>query len=186
MVEEVENLKKHVEQAIGRVAAEYSYAKDLEKDLKRIENDSAEAAIKDAKKGLRILRWVGRGERRAHRSEEKIIDELKALGDILPAKLKDREEELLKELVVADGKLVRAASMYTGDLRKELLAIETDEQLLKRLDEGENGDKVKGDLQHLFKSAESEVNELIKWIGATEAILKEIEGFEKSLEKISA
>jgi hypothetical protein len=186
MVEEVENLKKHVEEAIGLVAAEYSYAKDLEKDLKKIEADGAEAAIKDAKKGLRILRWIGRGERRAHRSEVKIIHELKALGEILPAKLKDREEELLKDLVVSDGKLVKAASMFTGDIRKELLAIETDEQLLTRLSDGENGDKVKSDLQQLFKSAESEVSELIKWISATEAILKEIEGFEQALEKISA
>ena len=186
MVEEVEHLKKHVERAIGKVAAEYSYAKDLEKDLKRIESDTADAAIKDAKKGLRILRWIGRGERRAHRTEMKIIDELKELGKILPEKLKKQEEALLRDLVVADGKLVKAASMYTGDLRKELLDIETDEQLLKRIEKKGDGQRVKQDLQRLFKDAERIVADLIKWIGATEAILKNIEGFEQVLEKISA
>lgn len=186
MVEEVEHLKRDVEKAIGLVAAEYSYAKDLEKDLKKIESDTAEDAIKDAKKGLRILRWIGRGERRAHRSEARIIDELKALGKILPENLKKQEEELLRDLVVADGKLVKAASMFTGDLRKELIEIQTDEQLLKRLEKKGDGEKVKQDLQRLFKDAERIVTDLIKWIGATEAILKSIEGFEQVLEKISA
>jgi hypothetical protein len=186
MVEEVEHLKKDVERAVGRVAAEYSYAKDLEEDLKKIESDTADDAIKDAKKGLKILRWIGRGERRAHRSEMKIIDELKALGNILPDKLKEQEEKLLQELVIADGKLVKAASMYTGDLRKELIDIQTDEQLLKRLEEKGDGEKVKQDLQRLFKDAERIVTDLIKWIRGTEVILKNIEGFERVLEKISA
>ena len=41
-------------------------------------------------------------------------------------------------------------------------------------------------LKTLFEDAEKIVADLIKWIGATEAILKNIEGFEQVLEKISA
>ena len=186
MVEEVEQLKRQVEKAIGLVAAEYSYAKDLETNLKKIEGDKADVAIKDAKRGLRILRWIGRGERRAHRSEEEIITELKSLGKILPNNLKKQEEELLQQLEIAEGKLVKAASMFTGDLRTDLLNIETDEQLISRLKDGENGEKVRKDLQRLFKNANAGVTELIKWIGTTEAILRTIEGFEQTLERLSA
>jgi len=185
MVKELEELKEDVEKAIGRVAAEYSYARDLQNQLKSIENEEPDKALRDVKKGLRILRWVGRAERKADQSEREIIKELKALGKIIPENLKEEEERLLEQLEVAEKKLVKAASIFTGDLRKELLAIQTNEQLLKKLEKDEEG-RIHQNLQKLFREAEMGIAQLIKWIKATEAILKKIEGFEQGLERMAA
>jgi hypothetical protein len=185
MVEELEELKEDVEKTIGRVAAEYSYARDLQNQLKNIENEEPDKALRDVKKGLRILRWVGRSERRVDQSEKAIIKELKALGKIIPENLKDEEERLLKQLEVAEKKLVKAASIFTGDLKKELLAIQTNEQLLEKLEKDEEN-KIHQNLQRLFREAEMGIAELIKWIKGTEAILEKIEGFEQRLERMAA
>jgi len=186
MVEEIEHLKKDVEKAIGRVGAEYSYAKKLLDQLKEIENKEPDEALKEIRKAFHFLRWVGRAERRTDQSEKKIIAELKELGPLLPQKLKEHEEKLLKQLEVAEAKLVKAASIvsFTGELRDDLRKIQTDEQLLKKL-EGKDGEKIKADLQKCFKDAEDGLKDLITWVSATETILENIEGFQSELEKLA-
>ncbi|MBU0457049.1 MAG: hypothetical protein ABH824_03490 [Nanoarchaeota archaeon] len=187
MVKELKLLKEDVEKAIGRVAAEYSYTRDLQDKIEQIEKEAEEsdAALRDAKKGFRILRWIGRAERRVDQSEIRIIDELKELGKILPKNLKEKEEELLKGLEIAEAKLVKAASMFTGGVREDLLNIQTDEQLLKKL-KSKGNEKIKVDLQNCFTKAKNGIKDLEKWLSATEAILKNIKGFEETLERLAA
>ena len=133
VLKELEDLKKDTKRAEDWVAAEFGYAKNLQGQLKEIEESDVDAAQKRIRTGLKILRWVGRGERRADRYEKDVMNELKKLGDILPKTLKDEEEGLSQELGVVEAKLVRAASIFTGDLRNELLDLKTDEQLLAHL-----------------------------------------------------
>ncbi|MBI4980552.1 hypothetical protein HZC30_03290 [Candidatus Woesearchaeota archaeon] len=187
VLKELKNLKKDTERAKDWVAAEFSYAKNLQVKLKDIEKLETSQAEKNIRSGLKILRWVGRGERRADRYERRVMDELKKLGNILPKTLKDEEEDLSKELDVVEAKLVKAASIFTGDLRGELLELETDEQLLAHLQKKkpQEADKIKRLLHQLVEKTENEVDDLMKWIGTTEAVLKKIEGFEAKLEKLS-
>lgn len=187
VLKELKDLREDTKRAKDWVAAEFSYAKDLQVQLKEIEKSDVGVAQKRIRSGLKILRWVGRGERRADRYEKRVMEELKKLENLLPKALKDEEEDLSRELEVVEAKLVRAASIFTGDLRKELLDLKTDEQLLEHLQKKNphEADKIKILLQQLAQKARQGVDELIKWIGATEAVLKKIEGFEAKLEKLS-
>ena len=74
-----------------------------------------------------------------------------------------------------------------GELREELNDIRTEEALLKRL-KGKDGDakNLKAKLAHTFNNVENEVKELIRWVQSTQAILKNIEGFESELEEMAA
>ena len=184
MAEELMELHKHVVKAIGLVAGEYGYSKNFKQQLERIEKEEPKEALRDAKKGMRILRWVGRAERNVDREEKEIIDVLVDLKEMLPDNLQKEEEKLMKQLKVAHAKLLTAASMFRGDVRNDLLQIETDEQLLMKLGE-DKGEKVKADLQRCFKEAEEGIDDLLKWLASTEAILKQIDGFEQRLENLS-
>ena len=182
---ELKHLKSDTAKAIGWVAAEYSYAKDLVQKLEQISKEKPKEAYQDSRKAFRILRWIGRSERKAERSEEKILKKLRVLGPILPNTLRQTEEKLSKELEVVEGKLVRAASTFTGDLRKELLQIQTEEQLLARL-KGEGGERIRLYLENLFAAARAHISEFVRWEKAAEAELRQIKGFEETLERLAA
>jgi len=188
MVKEVEQLKEETRQAVSRVAAEYKYAADFKKELEEIEAEKdPKKANKEIRGGIRILRWIGRAERRVNQSEKKILFGLEELGEILPENLKTKERDLHDQLDIAEKKLVELASMFTGALKKELHDIKTDEALLERYDKDpKQADHIKHHLSSLFKNAKQNVAELIRWIGTTETVLKSIEGFEEILERLSA
>jgi len=175
-----DSLKTDVNKAIGRVAAEYAYLKSLMEKLKQIESEDNRKGIKDTKKALHIFRWVGRAERKANQTELKIIKELTDLGEVVPDSLKNREKELLKELKIAEASLIEAASLFTGKVKKDLLAIETDEELLDKY--GENL-TVRRNLTELLKQSEDTIQNLIRWVNATEQILRKIQGFGSELER---
>ncbi len=185
MVKKLDQLKKDVEQAIGQVAAEYAYAKDLQQQLLKIDNESTDKAIADARKGFRILRWVERAERKADHSEKIIINELQELGPILPQTLQDEEKRLLTQLKVAQSKLIRAASIFDGELKKQLTTIQTDQELLLKI-KGQHTENIRSHLGAIATQAKAGVDDLLKWIAATEIILQQIEGFEKRLEQLAA
>ena len=185
MSDDLQKLKKHIEEAIGLVAAEYGFAKRLHLDLEKIEKEEPQDAHKDIRKGFKILRWIGRGQRKVDRTEHKIFDDLESLGEILPNELKAAEEKLLKQLEIAEGKLLEAASMFTGELRDDLHKIETHEQLLEKFKDDERKEKIHAGLTKLFADAQEGIADLIKWLSSTEAILKGIAGFETKLESFS-
>ena len=188
MVEELKKLEDNTRQAVSRVAAEYKYAVEFKNELEKIEHEQDPGrAIKEVRNGLRVLRWVGRAEGRVNQSEKKILSNLEDLGKILPADLKTREVDLHEKLTVAERKLVELASMFTGKVKTELQDIKTDEALLKRYEKDpEKAKHIHNNLTKLFKDAEAHITELITWIGGTEAILKQIEGFEETIKELSA
>ncbi len=181
----LKKIKEDIKAAIGLVASEYSYAKDLQAKLEILDREETDKALRDTKKGLKILRWVGRGERKVDRSEQRIMEELNELGKILPKTLAEEEQRLLDALKISEAKLVKAASIFTGELREELLEIETDEQLLEKL-QGRDGSKIQADLQNCSRKARASLDELLQWVSSTESILKEIAGFEEKLERMAA
>lgn len=183
MVDDLKKLRKDVEKAIGRVGAEYSYAKALLEKLEEAEREEPKPALKDMKKAMNLFKWLGRGEQEINKSEERIIRKLKDLGEILPEETKSYEEKILEQLEVVHAKLVRSFSRYMGDLRNELNEIRTEEALLKRAEDNE-GLKVK--LASTFRNVKNEIKELEAWVQSTEAVLRNIQGFEEMLEKSSA
>ena len=186
-VKEVEKLDEETRKAVGRVAAEYKYALDFKKELQQIEQDNPEDALRDIKKGISILRWVGRAERRVDQSERKILSTLEDLGEVLPENLKTESEELSKELSVAEAKLVHLASMFRGKVKQELEDIKTDEALLQKYhDNPSQAEHLHTHLQGLFHSAKGHVDEMLQWIGTTQAVLKKVIGFEETLQRLSA
>ena len=188
MVKEVEELKEETKKAVSRVAAEYKFAVEFKKELEKMEGEEdPKKAVKEVRNGLKILRWVGRAERRVDQSEKKILFGLEELGEILPENLKTTEKKLHSKLEIAEKKLVELASMFAGKLKKELHDIKTDEALLKRYEEDpEQARHIHQHLSGLFAESKGHVADLIEWVGTTETILKSIEGFEATLEKLSA
>jgi len=187
MAEILKELDENTKEAVSKVAAEFKYAKDLDKELEKIEGEEDPAkGVKEVRNAIRILRWIGRAERKVDVSEKKILSNLEELGEILPPKLKSTDEKLAQKLEVAEKKLVELASMFTGKVKDELEDIKTDEALLKRYEDNpEQAEKVKHHLSALLKETETHVDELLKWISSTEAILKSIQGFEETLERLA-
>jgi len=188
MVKEVKKLDEDTREAVGRVAAGYKFVVELADELKEIELEKdTHKAVREVKQGLRILRWIGKAEKKIDRSEKKIIADLEELKELnLPMQLKTEDENLAEQLKVAESQLVKLASMFTGKVKKELEEIMTDEALLAEYEENfEMTDKIHDHLKELFAETKSEVAKLQKWIGSTQQILRSIRGFAKTLEKLS-
>lgn len=185
---ELEKLDKDTKEAVSRVAAEYKYAKDLQEQLETIEGEKdPKKADKEVKNAIRILRWIGKAERRVDQSERKIIANLEDLGKMLPEDLKSQDEQLANKLKVIEAKLVSLASMFTGKVKKELGDIKTDEALLKRYEsDTSKAEDIRMHLLKLLRETEGNVHELIEWIKSAEALLSQIQGFEQTLKKITA
>lgn len=175
MVSEI-TLKKDAEEAIGLFAAEFAYAKKLLEQINQIEQEEPDKGLKDLKKGFRILRWVARAERKADRDEKKVIKDLEEWGSELVQELKLWEERVIEQLKVTEGKIVKAASRFSGDIRKKLLEIETEEQLFEKLSKKGFFEKrrIKNNLAQLFQEVKKEVEQLEHWLSSTEAILGEV------------
>ncbi|MBT5021487.1 hypothetical protein HON01_01595, partial [Candidatus Woesearchaeota archaeon] len=166
-------------------AAEYNEAKELKEELGRISNEDVDKAIKDVNRALRVLRWIGRAQWRASRSEKKLKHNIADLIKLLPPDQKNKLLKLLNQLEIADAKLTRAASMFTGDLRQELLQIKTYEELRSKKG-GSESERLTPKLKRLISDAKEGVDEIITWIGSVEVILKNIEQMETALEKMVA
>jgi hypothetical protein len=186
-VNELKTLDENTRKAVSRVAAEYKYAKDLEKELEKIEGEEdPKKANKEVKNAFHILRWVGRAERRVDHDEKKILKGLEEIGEILPENLKTKEEKLHEKLEDAEQKVVTLSSMFTGKVKKELKDIKLDESLLEEYEKNsKKTEEIRVHLRDLLKDVEIHVKELITWIEATVVILRQIEGFEETLDKLS-
>src|SRR3989344_1302559 len=160
-------LKEEIEKTVEQVAAEYSYALALQGELEILEKEPTSKTRKELHKAFRLLRWIGKAERRVAASELSIIKELNQLSS-------EQATRILKQLKVVEAKLVRAASLYLGDLRQELQDIETYEELEQKYKHDEiKLHSVEHKLSSLIQNTKKEVQELIHWIQATEEVLKE-------------
>lgn len=184
-VKEIERLERDLKKSKKKISEEFIYAKDLSENLKRIENDDTNVAIKDLKKSFMILKWMGRRERKADKYLSKVLADLKAMEEILPADLKERAEKFLEELKITEENLEKLASHHVGEIKKDLDDVLTEEQLIyvyqnKRDPKSQS---LKGALQVFFNKAEKDVQRLVKWVESVEAVLSEIEGFERFLQR---
>ncbi|MBT3298309.1 hypothetical protein HN385_05265 [archaeon] len=185
MVKELDKISSGTKRTMDLFAAEYNEAKELKEELGRISNEDVDKAIKDVNRALRVLRWIGRAQWRASRSEKKLKHNIADLIKLLPPDQKNKLLKLLNQLEIADAKLTRAASMFTGDLRQELLQIKTYEELRSKKG-GSESERLTPKLKRLISDAKEGVDEIITWIGSVEVILKNIEQMETALEKMVA
>lgn len=179
----LKKLETDTEHAIDWLAAEYGYAKKLIDDLERIRKEEPKSAVRDLRRSFRIYRWLGRGERKINRFENRILEELEELGKILPPEMQGTAKNLKKQLEVTKAYMVKNFSLFTGEMRDELTQIKTEEQLLEKLKENE---KLRMGLEKNFQEITREIKELEKWIASAQAILTQIESFEKKLKKMTA
>ena len=188
-LKELDKLDEDAKKAVKWLAAEFEYAQKLIDELEEInrETDSVRAE-KDAKKAISIFTWIGRGERRSDREEQKVISGLKKLGELLPLELRAREEEFVRQLSIAEGMLVKFASRYAGEIRSELKDIRKNEHLLRGLkNHPEIITKVQDKLKKEVYAVEAGVKELKKWIESNQAILKgEVKPFVDQLKQLAA
>ncbi len=185
-MKELKNLKKNTIKAVGRVAAEFKFATDFKDELEVITRSEPDKAKREVKRALRILRWVGRAERRVDQSEGRILSNLTELGKILPTNLKTQEETLHQQLEVAEKELIRLASTFLGKLKGELETIKTDEALLIRYQKNpEQAKHIHAHLRVFLNETKKDVDNLLRWVSSTEQILRKIKGFEETLEQLS-
>jgi len=187
-VEELKKLDQNLKKAIGQVGAESKYATELEEDLKKIETDEPDQAVKDVKKGIRLVNFLGRTNRYADRYEKKLVKNLIALAKILPENLKAEALKLANKIEIADAKITKESSRYVGDIRQELGKISTYEHLVERYKDDPNKEaQVRQKLTALIQATEKAVADLVRWINMAQIILsKNIQGFDDELKKLAA
>ncbi len=191
-VKELDELEGKTLQAIKWTAAEFKYVNNLKEILEKVENESADEAIKDLRKAFQALHYIGRCEYKAEKNEEGVLEALKEIEKILPENWKEIDQKLVEELNVARAKLIDLASQFTGKLTGELKKIRKEEVTIEHYEDKKKTnpkviDKLKSELTALLKNAESEVNELVEWIRTTEAVLEKIEkGFVEKLKELAA
>ncbi|MEK6938937.1 MAG: hypothetical protein AABX04_07910 [Nanoarchaeota archaeon] len=187
VIKAVEGLGKSTKTATEFSAADFKFVKELIVDLDRIKTEAPDKASRDLRQGLRLLRWVGRGERKVDRAERRILEELEELDKILPTDLKREAEQLYQQMKIVEGQVLKKASLFRGNVKKEFSELKTEEDLARRYAEkgGEELARVKKYIVQLVEQTKDEVQRLRKWIESTEAVLRESEQFYEELMKLS-
>ncbi len=185
MADELKKIDGILLKTINLFAAEYNEAKELEEKLNKISEEDAKQAVKDVNRALRALKWMSRAQWRASQSKNRLVKDINNLIKLLPSDKKREFESLLNKLKLADATLTKAASMFSGDLRKELLEIKTYEELRKKKGDEET-QKLIPKLQQLISGTVEHVGEVKTWINGMLVILKSIGQAESELEKMVA
>ena len=186
MVGVLGRLDKDTRDVVGRVAAQWKVAKELEADLARIQVEPVKK-IKESKYALRLLEWVGKAEKRIDHSEQKIIVELNEITTLgLPPGLLSQDQQLAQKLQIQERELLKLASQFVGKIRTPLREIMLDEQLLERhMREPALQQTIQHALIPLVGNTSVEVTNLLRWITSTEAVLKQIDGFDRVLMRLA-
>ena len=187
-IKELKELDENLQKAIGQVGAEYKYAVQLKENLEKIKTEKASEAIRDVKKGISLINYLGRTNRLAERYESKLIKNLKELSKILPENLKKEALDLAEKIDIAEKQITKVSSRYVGQLRGELNEIATYEHLVNKYeDDAKKLEDVKNKLSHLIKKVGKEVDDLITWIQGAQVLLsRNIKGFDEKLHQLAA
>jgi hypothetical protein len=186
-IKALNDLHKATEKAVGLVAAEFDFARELLDDLQEIQTHRDPNNLRPIRKGFRLLRWIGRAERKVDRSLKNNLKELEQLNNILPPSLKPKKDDLASKLTIAQRQLITLASTFRGRVKGELDSILKDQKQLDRYSKNpEEAERLRFNLQIMLKLAEGDVQKLVTWTSSVEAILKELEQYEKELEKMAA
>ena len=112
-------LTKDVEHAIKWLAAEFKFLKRLHSDLERVEELGEKNKIDEERsqlsKDIRVVRYVGRAERRVEGDVQNVIKELKEARQKTVSH--DQIDKLLQEIEVPAAELLREGSIYVGNLK---------------------------------------------------------------------
>jgi hypothetical protein len=172
----LEELDDKAKEAISFLAAEFKYAMELKKEFGTLKAETANEAAREAKRMLRLYRWLARSERKADRDEEAVESLLKRLEEILPGQLKGKARTLIQQLRIANRTLKTLASMYRGDLKIDLKKIRRAEAISAKI-----SDSVQvGVLLHRF---DQDLQGLLTWIEANDALLRQIDAWDEELKE---
>jgi len=180
---ELSNDLKH---AIKWAAAEFKYIEELKKELAEVEQEKdVKKEVKEISKAIRILRYIGKAERRAANFEEKVEKDLKEVYEELSThlgydfskkkKLMNLIREINTELDIEHDHLVNYASVYVGLLKEELIEAEAEAQLiadLERKHSSRKAEEIYADLMSLIYKIQEQVKDAEKWVNALQVSLK--------------
>ncbi len=178
----LEDLNDKTIQALKWVSVEFKLAKDLRTELQELENDSN----KEIKIALKILKWIGRAEKKSNKSLSPVEQEMEKIVKILPSELKIKEEDLVQKLKTQENKLIELASRF-GELAEDFKNIKLTKQLLIKVKNVSNENvNLKQKLKLFTEKAEEDITSLMEWITSTESTLQSIRGFEQTLQELEA
>lgn len=157
--------------AIKWIAAEYNYLAELKDDIVVIEKeeDLAEEE-KAAKKAKRALKYVGFTERKTHKDVIEVIEDLKEVIARYP-----QLASLEKEIEVSSEQLLKAFSLYAGELRDKLNELSTQLELLEREKKKQKAEIIRQEILENARNLEEHLDVLIKWTQGLEASLEKVE-----------
>ncbi len=168
-----------VNNAINQVAAQYAYAQSLAEQIQRIDREYYD---QDIEKAFYILRWLGRGERKADRFEKQVIEDLKEIGDHFSLQIQAHAKTLAGQLLIAERRIINATSLHTGTLRQEFQRIETYEQLLsKSLD----NKVLRAQCKEFIDQTRSDIEDILRWLAAVEELLRDAKNLSQTIVKDS-
>ncbi len=162
---------KEIAHALEWLAAEFKFLKQLDQDLQKIDQEPLEEKEKDLQKDKRVIRYIGKSERRLESDIKDIIKQLEKDKEvnIKTGKLKT----IITELTVPANELISKGSLYVGDLKKRLKKMRTDAAIAKKYPSKPHQDLIHTELENL----DSEVRTLIRWITGLDAALKKAATF---------
>ena len=172
---EVKKLDKDLVLAIDWAAAEYKYVVNLKDELAEVKGQKSKL-----RKAIKILRYIGRAERRAFRYEEvaekglkEILQDLSThLGHDFSSKhaVIDAMRNVIKEIDIEHDTLLKYASRYEGVLAGELEEAKLKASLEKK--EPDKAEQIHASLLQLIDHVQEQISEIEKWVRALEASLQ--------------
>ena len=166
--------------------------------LEKIEGkENPDRIKKELRNAIRILRYIGKAERRTSRFEGKVEEKFDSVQKeyVVPIgayyknlsghlgghdflfhhNIFEEIRKIIEELKVEHASLIQYNSMYEGLLKEELTKAEAETQLLADL-EGEHSsgraEKIHTSLMGLINKVKGQVGDVEKWVVALEATLK--------------
>ena len=199
--------KEDVTKALEWAAAEYKYLEELKRDLAAVDEEervqrevevygpqAEEDAARDdeimrVKKAVKILRYIGKAERRVYKYEQKVGHGLEELYKTLSKntnfdftakqKVLKKVRSVMKNLAIDSDSLLELTSLYGGSIEDSLHSERFLYELAHRRNPDPNFDPEKTHKQ--FTSALTMVLKYIDnadaWVKALEASLREAEKF---------
>lgn len=182
---EVKKWNKDLVKAIDWAAAEWWHVRILKGHLSVIEGkNDINKEVKEIKNAIKVLKYVGKAERRAAKFEEEVEMDLKKLYKELSTHLgfdfsfKHELMKMIREIGIEHDALVKYTSIYEGLLKEELTKAEAEAQLLADL-KGEHSskkaEKIHTSLLDMIHKIQKEVEDVEKWVAALEVSLKNTE-----------
>jgi hypothetical protein len=170
-------LTKDVEHALEWLATEFKYLKHLHSDLQRIEGEDVKKQEKELKKDRKIVRYIGRAERRLEKDVKDIVEEIKEAKKTEISE--DRVMELLDQIEIPANQLVKEGSLYVGALKEQLNSIRTNVRLEEKYPTARMQKKLRNEIEKL----DSEVRKVMTWLVALDAALKKVKSLGNTSEE---